>query len=243
MSPARTDARTDARTAARSPLRLGLALAVALSACEPAPSAESQKTAPSTSSSTGAAPAAASSDTQPPAGGTPLPEAAAPAVAPTGLGLGRAATEAEIAAWDIDVHPSGEGLPEGSGDVALGKSVYATQCVACHGPAGEGGIGPQLIGREPRTGFGEAFKDRPRTIGNYWPYATTLFDYMRRAMPQYAPGTLTDAQVYGLSAYLLAENGIVGADFVADKTSLPAVKMGQAVEFVMDDREAYDRVR
>lgn len=226
-----------------SPARAA-ALSLVLLACAPAPTAESQKTTSSTSTATPAAPSpAAGAPTLPPAGGTPLPVAATAVGAPTGLGLGAPATEAEIAAWDIDVNPAGEGLPEGSGDVALGKGVYATQCVACHGPAGEGGIGPQLIGREPRGGFGEDFKGRPRTIGNYWPYATTLFDYMRRAMPQYAPGSLTGPQVYGLTAYLLAENGIVGPDFVADKTTLPAVKMGQQVEFVMDDREAYDRVR
>jgi mono/diheme cytochrome c family protein len=173
---------------------------------------------------------------------SPDPQADAPpgapprAELPATLGLGHAASPQQIAAWDIDVDPSGRDLPAGRGSVDEGAKVYATQCMACHGAKGEGGVGPKLIGPEPKTGFADDWKDHPRTIGNWWPYATTVFDYVRRAMPQHAPGSLTDDQVYGLTAYLLAENGIVGRDFVADAKSVPAVKMGTKVQFVEDDR-------
>lgn len=151
------------------------------------------------------------------------------------LGLGRAATPEEIAAWDIDVNAKGEGLPAGHGSVAEGRELYAAQCAACHGVKGEGGVGPKLVGPEPKTGFADDWK-QARTIGNWWPYATTIYDYVHRAMPQTAPGTLTPDQTYALTAFLLAENGLVGPDFVADATSLPAVKMGATVSFVPDDR-------
>lgn len=170
--------------------------------------------------------------------------AAAPPVGPTGpVGLGRPATADEIAAWDIDVMPDGRGLPAGRGTVEEGRALYATQCVACHGLKGEGTVGPKLVGPTPKSGFGDDWKDHPRTIGNWWPYATTVFDYVRRAMPQYAPGSLSADQTYALTAFLLAENGIVGADFVADAQTLPAVKMGTTVTFVRDDREQSTAVR
>ena len=164
-------------------------------------------------------------------------DVAAPAEAPERIGLGRAATAEEITAWDIDVDTRGHGLPPGSGTVADGKELYRTQCAACHGLAGEGGVGPQVIGKEPTGGFGEAWKGHPRTIGNWWPYATTVYDYVHRAMPQTAPGSLTPDQTYALTAYLLAENGAVPADFVADATTLPAVQMPTKIAFVPDDRE------
>ncbi len=180
---------------------------------------------------------------------TPAPREATPTKPldpkplPAALGLGRAATDEEIAAWDRDVDPSGRGLPEGRGDVATGKALYAAQCAACHGAAGEGTpIAPAVVGREPTTGFGEDPK-LVRTIGNWWPHATTVFDYLQRAMPQNAPGSLTPDQTYALTAYLLAENGAVGADFVADKTTLPAVKMPTKIVFVPDDREGTPEFR
>jgi mono/diheme cytochrome c family protein len=175
-----------------------------------------------------------------PAAGLPagLPPAAPPAAAPAALGLGRAATPTEIAAWDRDVHPSGEGLPPGRGSVADGKVLYTAQCAACHGLKGEGGVGPKLFDPAlPTTGFGEEWRGHERIIGNWWPYATTVFDYVQRAMPQTAPGSLTPDQVYALTAFLLAENGAVGADFVADAKSLPGVKMPTKIQFVPDDRE------
>lgn len=176
----------------------------------------------------------------PPAVGLPagLPPAAPPAAAPAAFGFGRPATAEEIAAWDRDVHPSGEGLPPGRGTVEEGRALYAVQCAACHGLKGEGGVGPKVIGPDlPKTGFGEDWRGHERTIGNWWPYPTTIFDYVQRAMPQTAPGSLTPDQTYALTAFLLAENGAVPADFVADAQTLPAVKMPTKVTFVPDDRE------
>jgi cytochrome c len=169
---------------------------------------------------------------------TPTPTAAHPAGPPTGpaLGLGRAATAEEIAAWDIDVDASGDDLPPGKGTVEEGKALYAVWCVSCHGVQGEGGIGPKLIAAEPKTGFADDPK-LPRTIGNYWPYATTIFDYVRRAMPQMAPGSLSNDQTYALTAYLLHANGAAPADFVADAAAVKAFKMPTKVTFVPDDRE------
>lgn len=162
---------------------------------------------------------------------------------PAPLGLGRPATDEEIAAWDRDVNAQGVGLPEGRGDVPTGRTLFTQQCAACHGLKGEGTpIAPALIGREPTGGFGDDPK-AVRTIGNWWPHATTVFDYIQRAMPQTAPGSLAPDQTYALTAFLLAENGAVGADFVADKTSLPAVKMPTKVTFVADDRETTSEFR
>jgi mono/diheme cytochrome c family protein len=171
-----------------------------------------------------------------------LPPVGAVVAPPAQLGLGRPADPALIAAWDIDVGPEGKELPPGQGSVAEGQGLYP-QCIACHGPNGEGGIGPQLVGPTPKTGFGDDFKDHPRTIGNWWTHPTTLFDYIRRAMPQHAPGSLTDAQTYALTAYLLHKNGLVDVTFVADAQSLPTVKMGAQVQFLPDDRDGHDRVR
>ncbi|HMV69485.1 MAG TPA: cytochrome c [Myxococcota bacterium] len=151
------------------------------------------------------------------------------------MGLGRAPTPEEIAAWDIDVDPTGAGLPPGRGGVDQGRELFKVRCAACHGLAGEGGLGPKLIGREPATGFAEDPKIE-RTIGNWWPYATTVFDYVRRAMPQTQPGSLTDDEVYALVAFLLHENGAAPDGFVADAESVRAVKMPTRVTFFPDDR-------
>ena len=153
-------------------------------------------------------------------------------------GIGRNATPAEIHAWDIDVNPTGSNLPPGSGTYAAGASVFAQKCAACHGAHGEGiGPYPRLIGRDPRTGF--PFGQDPvyvKTVGNYWPYATTLFDYVRRAMPLTQPGSLHDDEVYGVVEYLLAENQVVGRDAVMDAQALPRVQMPARGRFVRDDR-------
>jgi cytochrome c len=158
---------------------------------------------------------------------------------PERYGVGRAATAAEQARWDIDVGPDGAGLPPGSGTVAQGAEVFARQCASCHGPKGEGVAPayPRLVGREPREGFpfGRDLK-YVKTVGNYWPYATTLFDYVRRAMPQQAPGSLSDAEVYAVVAWLLAENEIVGRDATMDARTLPRVVMPAKGHFVRDDR-------
>lgn len=154
-------------------------------------------------------------------------------------GIGRAATSGELRAWDIDVNPTGSNLPPGSGSYATGAAVFAQKCAACHGAHGEGiGPYPRLIGRDPRTGF--PFGQDPsyvKTVGNYWPYATTVFDYVRRAMPLTQPGSLHDDEVYGVVEYLLAENQVVGRDAVMDAQSLPRVQMPARGRFVRDDRE------
>jgi S-disulfanyl-L-cysteine oxidoreductase SoxD len=167
---------------------------------------------------------------------------------PERFGFGRSATPAEIAAIDIDVMPDGTGLPAGRGTVPEGAATYALKCAACHGPAGEGvqGLGDALAGWTEAELFdaaGERGIGRRRTIGSYWPHATTLFDYVRRAMPFAQPGSLTDEEVYALTAYLLHLNGIVPADAVMDARTLPAVVMPARDRFVPDDREASTRVR
>ena len=166
-------------------------------------------------------------------------EAPAP---PARFAIGRTATEAEIRAWDRDVGPDGRDLPPGRGTYAQGATTYAQKCASCHGARGEGmGTGhagfPKIIGREPREGFPFGVDARHvKTVGNYWPYATTLFDYVRRAMPLTAPGSLTDAETYALVAFLLAENEIVGRDVVMDAQALRQVKMPARDRFVRDDR-------
>lgn len=155
------------------------------------------------------------------------------------LGIGTPADPARIAAWDLDVDTLGHGLPPGRGTVAEGGAVYAAKCAACHGARGEGlpPAYPKLVGREPRNGFG--FASDPglaRTVGNYWPYATTLYDYVRRAMPYNAPGTLTADETYALTAWLLAANEILPVDAALDSASLMRVRMPAAGRFVDDAR-------
>jgi S-disulfanyl-L-cysteine oxidoreductase SoxD len=175
-----------------------------------------------------------------------LPVAASEAV--TGrLGIGRAATAEEVAALDIDVMPDGTGLPEGSGTAALGAPLFRTQCASCHGMEGEGTpLGARLVGRNP----GDAFdfsdsleKERSKTIGNYWPYATTIFDYTRRAMPFDRPGSLSDEDVYALTAWMLWKNEIIAENAVIDRETLPAVVMPAHDRFIPDDRLESNRVR
>ena len=151
------------------------------------------------------------------------------------LGLGRAATAAEIAALDIDIRPDGAGLPLGGGTVADGARLWGRACRACHGPEGEGGIAAPVVGRDPAA--------RPPTVGNYWPYATTLYDYIYRAMPGNAPGTLTPDEVYGLVAWILEKNGIVDDEAVMNAATLPDVVMPARARFVPDDRLESDAVR
>jgi cytochrome c len=164
---------------------------------------------------------------------------------PESFGFGRAATPDEIAAWDIDVMPDGTGLPDGEGTAASGAPIYARQCAVCHGQAGEGGVADRLVGYQPESTppFGPRYEawrgdgpDVPYSVGNYWPYATTLYDYIHRAMPTNAPGTLEPDQVYGLVAWVLAENGIIAADAVMNATTLPAVEMPARDIFVPQER-------
>ncbi len=147
-------------------------------------------------------------------------------------GIGRTATPAEIAGWNIDIGRDGRGLPPGSGSVSHGRGVFAQQCAACHGEKGEGGVGDRLVG-----GQGTLATPNPvRTVGSYWPYAPTLFDYIRRAMPQNAPGSLSNDDTYAVSAYILNLNGLVPDDATLDARSLPGVKMPNRKMFVGDPR-------
>jgi mono/diheme cytochrome c family protein len=147
-------------------------------------------------------------------------------------GIGRAATPAEIAGWNTDIDRDGNNLPPGSGSVSHGHQVFDQQCAACHGAKGEGGIGDQLVG-----GQGTLASPKPvRTVGSYWPYATTLFDYIRRAMPQNAPQSLGNSDVYAVSAYILNLNGLLPVDTTLDAGTLRAIKMPNRSMFVGDPR-------
>jgi len=157
---------------------------------------------------------------------------AVPAHAQSPYGIGRAAAPAEIAGWNIDVDRYGNNLPPGSGTVNHGRDVFDQQCAACHGAKGEGGIGDQLVG-----GQGTLATAKPvRTVGSYWPYAPTLFDYIRRAMPQNAPQSLSNDDVYAVSAYILNLNALLAAGATLDAKTLPAVKMPNTSMFVSDPR-------
>ena len=156
---------------------------------------------------------------------------------PATFGIGRPAMPDEIAALDIDVGPDGAGLPPGRGTSADGAPIYAARCAGCHGKTGKEGPNDVLVGRLPGDAFPFARDPRaPKTIGSYWPYATTVFDYIRRAMPPDAPRSLGDHEVYGLVAYLLFLNELIPADAVIDQSSLPKVKMPARDHFVPDTR-------
>ena len=142
--------------------------------------------------------------------------------------LGRPATQAEIAGWDISIPPDGRGLPRGRGTSAEGAAVYTAKCQACHGERGAGGPNDRLAG-----GQGTLASAAPiRTVGSYWPYATTVFDYVRRAMPYMEPHSLTDDEVYAVTAYLLHLNSIIGAGDEMNARTLPAVRMPNAGSFI-----------
>ncbi len=157
---------------------------------------------------------------------------------PSSYGFGTTPTAAQLAALDIDVDPTGHGLPPGQGTAAEGAVVYTQLCASCHGAKGEGiRPAPPLIGRTPDAGHVFANDlQAPKTIGNYWPYATTVFDYVRRAMPLAAPGSLSAEQTYAVVAYLLRENGIIADSTVMNAQSLPAVQMPALKYFVKDNR-------
>jgi mono/diheme cytochrome c family protein len=174
----------------------------------------------------------------------PLAEPAAPAPDsvrwPESFGFGTPATAAEIARLDLDVRPDGRGLPPGSGTVVAGQVLYAARCAACHGKTGTEGPQSVLVSSAVP---GPAGSRKVKAIGNYWPYATTLFDYIRRAMPFNAPGTLTDAEVYSLTAFLLEANKIIKPDAVMDAYTLPRVEMPAQKLFVPDDRQGGQEIR
>ena len=141
--------------------------------------------------------------------------------------LGRPISEADIAGWDINILPDGRNLPPGRGTAAEGAKIFAEKCALCHGENGRGGHAVRLIG-----GPAKASLDGGKTIANYWPYATTLFDFIRRAMPFTQPRSLTDDEVYALVAYLLAENQLIGASDEINATTLPQVRMPNRDNFV-----------
>jgi mono/diheme cytochrome c family protein len=157
----------------------------------------------------------------------------ASAAAQEGPHLGVPVSPADIAAWDISVGPSGAGLPQGSGTASAGAAVYNTKCIACHGEKGVGKPSDQLVG-----GNGTLRDAAPvRTVGSYWPYATTLFDYIRRAMPWPQPQSLSADEVYALTAYVLFLNGVVGETDVMNATTLPKVVMPNHDNFDVAYRE------
>lgn len=156
---------------------------------------------------------------------------AAPSPAAPGLyGFGRPAAAETIRALDVAIRPDGKGLPPGSGTAVQGRAVYAARCLACHGAEGAGTpIGPQLVGTEPFQ------PGHTPTIGNYWPYATTVWDYVRRAMPFNEPGSLTADEVYAVTAYLLFANQLLGENDVLNAERLPTVRMPHADAFTSPD--------
>lgn len=150
-------------------------------------------------------------------------------------GIGTTPSRSFISIWDIAIGPQGDELPPGQGSVAEGQEVYANRCAVCHGATGMEGPDPVLVG-----GRGTLTSNQPvLTIGSYWAYATTLFDYIYRAMPFVAPGSLSANEVYALCAYLLHANEIVDKDVVLDKESLPAVQMPNRNGFVPDPRPEF----
>jgi S-disulfanyl-L-cysteine oxidoreductase SoxD len=144
-----------------------------------------------------------------------------------GPNLGQPLSHADLAAWDINVLPDGSGLPKGSGTAAQGAPIYAQKCAACHGEQGKGGINAALVGAPPMKGM-----DSPKTIANFWPYSTTLFDFIRRAMPFAQPRSLSDEEVYALTAYILAQNKLIGEQDVMDAQTLPKVRMPNRDGFI-----------
>jgi mono/diheme cytochrome c family protein len=156
------------------------------------------------------------------------------------FGFGRAATQDEITAWDIDVRPDGVGLPPGRGSVAEGAQLYTQHCAGCHSP--DGRQSPVLLPFRSLVGEYDpaTWPSWPLTIGNYWPYATTVFDYTRRAMPYTTPGILTDDEVYAITAWLLNQNGLIPDEAVMDANTLPKVKMPALQHYVPHDwRDSY----
>ena len=148
--------------------------------------------------------------------------------------FGKPVTAQELAPWDISIGPDGAGLPPGKGTVAQGEAVFAAKCQACHGEKGVGGPNDTLVGGMDSLATG---KSPVKTVGSYWPYATTLFDYIRRAMPFPETKSLTNDEIYAVSAYILNLNGIVGTDEVLDAQSLPKVKMPNRDGFIPFPRD------
>lgn len=152
-------------------------------------------------------------------------------IIPERFGFGRAAIADDINAWDIDIGPDGEGLPPGTGIIETGQTIYNTKCVVCHGIEGIGGVNGSLaISRDSTV------KRREKVIGNHWSHATTIFDYVRRAMPFTQPGSLTNEEVYHLTAYLLFINQIIDEKDSINKEILKKIEMPAFKLYVRDDR-------
>jgi len=143
-------------------------------------------------------------------------------------GFGQPMTEQDIKAWDISVSPDGKGLPPGGGNAAQGAKVYAQKCVACHGEGGKGGIAAPLVGGAPLSHVGAQ-----KTIANFWGYSTTVFDFIRRAMPFQQPRTLSDDEVYALTAWILAQNKLIGENETMNAETLPKVRMPNRDNFII----------
>jgi len=147
------------------------------------------------------------------------------------VGLGKPISENQIRAWNIDIGPSGAGLPSGSGSALVGEKLYQQQCSACHGDQGQGGPANRLVGG------GALNTNNPvKTVGSFWPYSTTIFDYVKRSMPHQAPQSLSNDQVYAATAYILYMNKIIPKDEVMDAKTLPLVKMPNRDGFIPIER-------
>lgn len=155
------------------------------------------------------------------------------------LNLGRSVTPQELAGWSITVFPDGTGYPAGQGTVMHGQEVYMASCAACHGAKLEGGIGPALAG-----GKGSLASVKPlKTVGSYWPYASTLFDYIRRAMPFQAPQSLNDDDIYAVTGYILSVNDLLSDDATVDGNLLKKVQMPNRDGFYVDNRPDINSAR
>jgi cytochrome c len=145
-----------------------------------------------------------------------------------GPNLGKPISPADLAPWDIHIMPDGTGLPPGSGTSAQGAPIFAQKCALCHGEAGRGGQSAAVVGGPPRASL-----DGGKTIPNYWPYSTTVFDFIRRAMPFMQPGSLTNDEVYAVTAYILALNKLIGENDVMNAQTLPKVRMPNRDNFII----------
>jgi len=145
-----------------------------------------------------------------------------------GPALGKPIAESDLQFWDISILPDGTGLPPGSGTPAQGAKIYVAKCLACHGENGKGGISAGLVGGAPITGV-----DSQKTIANFWPYATTVFDYIRRAMPWQQPRSLSDAEVYALTAFILSKNNLIGETDTMNAETLSKVRMPNRDNFII----------
>ena len=154
---------------------------------------------------------------------------AANAAGAAGPNLGQPLTAAELAAWDISIQPDGTGLPPGGGTPAQGAKIYAQKCALCHGENGKGGASAALVGGAPLTNGIET----PKTIANFWGYSTTVFDFIRRAMPWQQPRTLSNDEVYALTAYILSLNKLIGENDAMNADTLPKVKMPNRDGFII----------